>query len=552
MNAVPTHPVLRIEDLAVSYGGKPALHGVDLVVEPGETVAVVGASGSGKSTTAHAAIGLLPRGATVDRGRVRLGAEDVVGASDRTLARLRGSAVGFVPQDPTVSLDPVQTVGAQIAEALRVHRRAPREQTRRRVLEILARVGIDRPGLRATQYPHELSGGQRQRVLIGIATANEPRLVIADEATSGLDVTVQRRVLDQLEALTREQGAGVLLITHDLGVASDRADRVVVLEAGRIVEQGPTDQVLGAPSHAYTRRLFDSAPSLAATTAAARTAERELERTTPRPLLEVRGLARTFTTRSAVGGPREITAVDGVDLDVPTGRTFALVGESGSGKTTTARIVAGFERASAGSVVLHPRGDGGQVLTPDGREARRAFRRRVQFVHQNPFASLDPRFAVAEIIAEPLRSFRIGTKAERRARVLELLDAVHLPAEVAARRPTELSGGQRQRVAIARALALRPDLVILDEAVSALDVLVQRQVLDVLDELQRESGVSYLFITHDLAVVRLVAHEVGVLRNGRIVERGSVDRVFDAPEHEYTAELLRAIPGTRVRSPRPH
>ncbi len=537
--------LLTVEGLVVDYGrGPDATHAVDGVgfeLHEGETLALVGASGSGKSTTAHAIIGLLPEGAKVVGGRISVAGNEILTLRERERARLRGSVIGLVPQDPTVSLDPVQTIGRQIVEAIRLHQGLPRHAARAEALAVLERVGIDRPKLRLSQYPHELSGGQRQRVLIGIATVNGPRLVIADEATSGLDVTVQRRVLDQLDALTAEDGAAVLLITHDLGVAADRADAVVVLENGRVVESGPTARVLGDPQHPATRRLIESAPSLAS----ARDRPSRViaaEGTDASPLLTVEGLRKEFTLRGAIGRGEHIVAVDDVGFEIPRGQTYALVGESGSGKTTTGRIVAGFERPSGGSARID-----GELITGARGAALRGLRRRVQYVYQNPFASLDPRFAVHEIVAEPLRSFGIGTRAERRERALELLEAVHLPPALATRRPAQLSGGQRQRVAIARAIALEPQLVVLDEAVSALDVLVQRQVLELLAELQERLSVSYLFISHDLAVVRLVADEVGVLRAGRLVEHGPVDRVFDDPRHPYTRELLEAIPGTAAR-----
>ncbi|BDZ51418.1 ABC transporter ATP-binding protein [Frondihabitans sucicola] len=548
--------VVEVEGLSISYrterGLTEAVSDVSFRLQAGQTLAVVGGSGSGKSSTAHAIVGLLPENAVVTSGRITVAGHEVLRLSERRLARIRGSVVGLVPQDPTVSLDPVQTVGRQIVEALIVHGRQHRRVARAEAVRILERVGIDQPAVRFGQYPHELSGGQRQRVLIGIATACEPQLVIADEATSGLDVTVQKRVLDQLETLAAEQGTAVVLITHDLGVAADRSDAILVLDHGRIVEAGATPEVVRNPQHAVTRRLFDSAPSLAVRSAADRVEDRPSRNSVAAeahdrpPLIAVRDLRKEFTLSSAFGPKQRLLAVDGVDFRIPAGGTFALVGESGSGKSTTARIVAGFEKPTWGTVSVD-----GEIVSDLGAAGRRTFRSRVQFVHQNPFASLDPSFRVEDIVAEPLRSFRVGTPSDRKERAVELLAAVGLSADLARRRPAELSGGQRQRVAIARALAIEPELVILDEAVSALDVVVQREVLDLLAELRERLGVAYLFISHDLAVVRLVADTVGVLQHGRLVEQGAVERVFEAPETDYTRELLAAIPGTGSTLRRP-
>ncbi|MER6949529.1 ABC transporter ATP-binding protein [Nonomuraea sp. NPDC000554] len=509
--------LLEVDDLAVSYGGRRAVEGISFTVEPGEVVAVVGESGSGKTTTAHAVIGLLPSNGTIDRGRILLGGTDIATWSSRRMESVRGARIGLIPQDPSNSLDPVKTVGAQIGEVLRIHRRGDRRAIARRVLDLLARVGLPEPEVRARQYPHELSGGMRQRVLIAIAIALEPELVIADEPTSALDVTVQRRILDLVDDLRAEFGTAVLLVTHDLGVAAGRSDRLVVMRDGGIEEQGGTREVLAAPAAAYTRRLLDDAPALTA---------REF-RTPPdtEPVIVARDLVKEFRV-----GRRPFRAVDGVSFEVRRGSTHALVGESGSGKTTTARMVARFARPTRGTV------------TVAGAGADREFRRRVQLVYQNPYGSLDPRQSIAQIVEEPLRNFRLGDRDARRARVRDLVGRVALPPDVLGRRPHELSGGQRQRVAIARALALDPEVVVLDEAVSALDVTVQAQILDLLEELQRDLGLTYLFISHDLAVVRQISHTVSVMKKGRIVEFGTTQQVFTDPRHEYTRELLAAIP----------
>ncbi|WOF22783.1 ABC transporter ATP-binding protein [Microbacterium betulae] len=541
-------PVLRVEGLSVSYRrGRdlvPAVEDVSFSLSAGETVAIVGGSGSGKSTTAHAIVGLLARNAEIASGRIVVDGNEITALRERELARLRGRVVGLVPQDPTLSLDPVLTVGYQVAEALIVHRLARRAEARAQAVELLERVGIDRPELRFRQFPHQLSGGQRQRVLIAIAIAARPPLIVADEATSGLDVTVQARVLDQLADLARERGTATVLITHDLGVAADRADTVLVLERGRLVEHGPVDEVVTAPRHAYTRALFEAAPSIAArvgeTVKAPAPSEEALSAP---PIASVRDLRKDFVLRSEDGSREILRSVAGVSFDIVAGSTLAIVGESGSGKTTTARILGGFETATSGEVHVD-----GVDLHDGGPRERRELRRRVQFVFQSPYASLDPRFTVAQIVEEPLRSFRVGDRASRGRRVRELVDEVQLPADFADRRPGELSGGQRQRVAIARALALEPRLLILDEPVSALDVSVQRIILDLLAELQREQGLSYLFISHDLAVVRQIAHEAIVLRAGEVQERGTVEELFASPRTAYTRELLDAIPGRRLET----
>ncbi|MEV4107497.1 ABC transporter ATP-binding protein [Nonomuraea sp. NPDC049695] len=506
--------LLEVRDLAVSYDGRRAVESISFAVEPGEVVAVVGESGSGKSTTAHAVIGLLPANGAVDAGRILLGGADLATWSSKRMESVRGAQIGLIPQDPSSSLDPVKTVGAQIAEVLRIHRRGDRRAIRSRVVDLLARVGLPDPERRARQYPHELSGGMRQRVLIAIAIALEPRLIIADEPTSALDVTVQRRILDLIDDLRADSGTALLLVTHDLAVAAGRSDRLVVMKDGRIEEQGPTAEVLASPAAGYTKRLLNDAPALSASPF-------RDPPTDVGPAIVVRDLVKEF---------KGFRAVDGVSFEVARGTTHALVGESGSGKTTTARLVVRFAEPTSGTVSIAGAGEG------------RAFRRHVQLVHQNPYGSLDPRQSIGDIVEEPLRNFRLGDRAERRARVLDLLDRVALPQDVLTRRPRELSGGQRQRVAIARALAAGPEVVVLDEAVSALDVTVQAQILDLLEQLQRDLGLTYLFISHDLAVVRQISHTVSVMNKGSIVESGTTRQVFTDPRHEYTRELLAAIP----------
>jgi peptide/nickel transport system ATP-binding protein len=531
-------PVLAVRDLAVGYrirgGAARAVHGVSFDVAAGEVVAVVGESGSGKTTTAQAVIGLLAENGQVESGTIAVGGTDITGWGPRRLESVRGARIGLIPQDPNNSLNPVKTIGANLAEVLQIHRYGSKAAIRARVLELLERVGLPEPAVRARQYPHELSGGMKQRVLIAGAIALEPELIIADEPTSALDVTVQRRILDLLGDLQSELGTAVLLITHDLAVAADRADRILVMKDGRLVEQGPTAGLLAAPSTDYTRALLADAPSFAAP--AARTTTRELaERATAADhAIVVDHLVQEFPT----GRRRSFRAVDDVSFTVVRGTTHALVGESGSGKTTTARAVVGLQHPTAGRIAVE-----GHDVTGLRGAALRRFRRVTQLVYQNPFSSLDPRQSIAEIVGEPLRNFA-GTDRGRRGEVVaEAIDRVALPADVAGRRPAELSGGQRQRVAIARALVLQPQVLVLDEAVSALDVTVQAQILALLEQLQRDLGLTYLFISHDLAVVQQISDTVCVMQAGRIVEQGTTASVFGSPAHEYTAALLDAIPG---------
>lgn len=533
-------PVLSIRDLCVAFrsGGElvPAVSGVSIDVSAGETVAVVGESGSGKSTTAAAVNRLLADNAVVTGGSILFDGVDLAHLDENRMIALRGAGIGLVPQDPMTNLNPLMRIGHQIAEALEVHGRADRGGAAQRAIELLELVGIPRPEQRARQYPHEFSGGMRQRALIAMGLACRPRLLIADEPTSALDVTVQRRILDQLDSLTDQMGTAVFLITHDLALAAERADRIVVMRRGEVVEQGSSADLLANPRHDYTARLLAAAPSFRQTAPRRRPAPPEAATA---PLIEVRDLRREFPSRSRRrSGLDPVVAVDGVSFSIPRGQTVSLVGESGSGKSTTANLVLRLDELTSGSI----RFDGTDLGTL-GRSGMLAFRRRVQPVFQNPYASLDPRYTVEQSIVEPLRVHRIGTASLRRKKAAELLSQVALPAAMAHRYPHELSGGQRQRVAIARALALEPDLVVLDEAVSALDVLVQAQVLDLLAELQDRLGLSYLFISHDLAVVRMISDHVHVMQDGRIVESGTPERIFDDPQHPYTRELLAAIPG---------
>ncbi|MBF6173247.1 dipeptide ABC transporter ATP-binding protein [Nocardia blacklockiae] len=553
-------PLLDVRDLNVSFTADgreiPAVRGVNLSVYPGQTVAIVGESGSGKSTTAHAVLDLLPGTGKITSGSVLFEGKDLATASKRDIVAVRGRGIGFVPQDPMSNLNPVWKVGFQIRETLAANGIAKGKAARERVVELLAEAGMSDADRRVNQYPHEFSGGMRQRALIAIGLSCRPKLLIADEPTSALDVTVQRQILDHLAGLTAELGTAVLLITHDLGLAAERAEHLVVMYRGRVVESGPALRILREPQHLYTKKLVNSAPSLAsqrlssvrkraevreqAVRAAGQLAVEEAEfATATDDVVVVENLTKVFKIRgSAPWRSSSLTAVDDVSFRVRRGTTTAIVGESGSGKSTVAQMVLGLLEPTSGSVTF----DGREVAKLD-RAGALAFRRRVQPVFQDPYGSLDPMYSIYRTIEEPLRTHRIGTSKECEATVRELLEKVSLPASVMRRYPNELSGGQRQRVAIARALALSPEVVVCDEAVSALDVLVQAQILALLNELQAELGLSYLFITHDLAVVRQIADDVVVMREGKVVEAAATTEVFDNPASDYTRGLLAAIPG---------
>ena len=540
-SAPAREPVLTIRDLTVTFttsrGAVEAVRNVSLDVAAGETVAIVGESGSGKSTLASSVNRLLAENGRIASGTITIGDLDITAASEKAMTAIRGNRIGMVPQDPMTNLNPVMRIGAQIVEALEVHGRARGQAAKDEAIKLLDQAGISDPGARFSQYPHEFSGGMRQRVLIAMALACRPEVLLADEPTSALDVTVQRLVLDQMGQLASEMGAAVLLITHDLALAAERADRVAVMYRGQIVETGPAAQVVTNPEHEYTRRLLAAAPGMASAKVAPALPV-GADGAEPEVLLQVTGAVKKYRIR----GRREpLMAVDGVDLTVTRGQTVAIVGESGSGKSTTARLALRLEQADGGTV----RYRGADVSRLRGKELL-AFRRAVQPVFQNPYASLDPRYTIGQVIAEPLRVHKIGDAASRRKDVAELLDKVALPGSFADRHPHELSGGQRQRVAIARAMALNPQLVVMDEAVSALDVLVQEQILELMVSLQRELGLSYLFISHDLAVVRQVSHLVYVMRAGKVVESGDPDTIFRSPREEYTRQLIAAIPGQNL------
>ncbi|NYA45855.1 ABC transporter ATP-binding protein [Serratia fonticola] len=522
-------PLLELDNVSIAYSNQRVVHNVSFTIQPGEVVALVGESGSGKTTTAQSIIGLLAENGRLEQGAIRLNGTDITHWTPRQLDAVRGAQISLIPQDPASSLNPVKTIGEQVAEIINIHQRLPRKLVQLRVVELLTRVGLTHPELRARQYPHELSGGMKQRVLIAIAIALRPALIIADEPTSALDVTVQKRILDMIDELRQEFGTAVLFVTHDLGVAAERADRLLVFRQGRVQEQGQTAAVLQAPTHEYTRRLFADVPSLASV--APPIIVRKAE-----PAIVVNELVKDF--RFAGRGGQAFRALDRVSFSVQRGTTHALVGESGSGKTTLARCLLGFQRPDAGQIII----DGVDFTRLKG-EALRQFRRRIQLVYQNPFASLDPAQTLYQTIEEPLLNFEPVAKAERYRRVRELFERVALPAELLTRKPRELSGGQRQRVAIARALILQPRVLVLDEATSALDVTVQAQILRLLEQLQQELGLTYLFISHDLATVRQISHSVSVLCRGQQVDAGTTAEVFARPGSDYTRQLIAAIPG---------
>jgi peptide/nickel transport system ATP-binding protein len=518
-------PLLDVQHLSVRFGATTAVSDVSFAVEPGECLAIVGESGSGKSVTARSLLGLAGANARVQAARLRYDDTDILDASPRRLRTLRGAEIGLVSQGALVALDPLRPVGREIADALRLHTTLGPQQRQRRVVELLAEAGVPEPVLRASQRPDELSGGLRQRAIIASAVALRPRLLIADEPTTALDTTVQAGILELLDRL-RAEGTAILLISHDLAVVSRLASRIAVMRRGLIVESGSTAEVLSAPQHPYTRELIAAVPterprgSRLTDAPAAPTASVERE-----TVLAARALTRRFGQR---------LAVDDVGFTLERGRTLGVVGESGSGKTTVARLALALTRPDSGDVELL-----GRPWSSVPERERRGRRPRIGGIYQDALSSFDPRYTVGRILADALshgRSRRVGDG------VAELLQQVGLDPALAQRRPRSLSGGQQQRVAIARALAPRPDILVCDEPVSNLDVLVQAQVLDLLDDLQREHGLAYLFISHDLGVVRHMSDEVLVMREGRIVESGPTEEVFASPRDEYTRTLLAAAP----------
>lgn len=541
-------PLLEVEDLRITFesstGVVEAVRDFDLTIYPGQKVAIVGESGSGKSTSAMAVLGLLPGTGKVTQGSIKLRGEELTGLDEKGWQKIRGNRIGLVPQDPMSNLNPVWRIGTQVEESLKANNIVEGSERHQRVIELLEHAGLPDAERRSKQFPHEFSGGMRQRALIAMGLAAEPELLIADEPTSALDVTVQKRILDHLEKLTQESQTALLFITHDLGLAAERADHLLVMHRGRVVERGPSLEILRDPKHPYTRRLVDAAPSLAAARTHAASSGEDAAAVETKPedvVIRVENLVKEFDVRGQKADKKTLRAVDDVSFDVRRGTTLALVGESGSGKSTVANMVLSLLEPTSGTVYFE-----GRDISGLSRKELFDVRRKMQVVFQNPYGSLDPMYSIYRCIEEPLRLHKVGNRKQREARVAELLDLVQMPRSAMRRYPNELSGGQRQRIAIARAMALDPEVIVLDEAVSALDVLVQDQILTLLKGLQQEMDLSYLFITHDLAVVRETADDIVVMRQGKAVEQGAADRIFDNPQDEYTRNLINSVPGLHI------
>jgi peptide/nickel transport system ATP-binding protein len=545
-------PVLSVENLTTSFktpeGWKAVIRDISLHVDAGETVAIVGESGSGKSVTALSTMRLLPPGRSRSEGRILLDGTDLLKVSEAEMRKVRGGSIGMIFQEPMTSLNPVFTIGNQIAEALVLHRGLSWSQAEAETLRLMERVRIPAAKARLHEYPHKFSGGMRQRVMIAMALACRPKLLIADEPTTALDVTIQAEILHLLRELQREENMGVLFITHDMGVVAEIADRTVVMFRGDMVETGGTGEIFAAPTATYTRSLLASIPRLGTMGAAvapkrfpevdASTGEatdgREMNpvAATVPPILKVDNLAVRFDLPNG-----RVHAVEDVSFDLRPGETLSLVGESGCGKSTTGRAIIRLLTPSAGSIVID-----GQDVTKAGTRELRTMRRNSQMIFQDPFASLNPRITVGSAIAEPMLAHGLMGRKDAKARVAELLEQVGLSAAMADRHPHEFSGGQRQRISIARALALDPKFIVADEAVSALDVSVKAQVSNLLLDLQEKRGLAYLFISHDMAVVERMSHRVAVMFLGEIVEIGPRAAIFDNPQHPYTRRLISAVP----------
>ena len=542
-------PVLSVRNLVVEFPFRHdvfrAVDDISFDIQPGEVLGVVGESGAGKSMTGAAVIGLIEPPGRISSGEIWLKGRRIDNLPEDDKQALRGKRIGMVFQDPLTSLNPLYTVGHQLVETIRRHLPLDEQQARQRAIDLLVEAGIPRAAERIDAYPHQFSGGMRQRVVIALAIAAEPELIIADEPTSALDVSVQAQIIKVLKKLCSSHGAAVMLITHDMGVIAETADRMVVMHLGKIVETGSVGDIIKRPRQPYTINLINAIPSIKrrhidAAVAAAAVSEPPAEA----PLIAVEGLVREFDLssggilRSVLPGRREtVRAVNDVTFSIPRGKTYGLVGESGSGKSTCAKMLVGLLRPTAGKVLL----SGKDIW--DGREGAQQRRRRVQMIFQDPFASLNPRWRVGDIIAEPIRALRLASgRSEIEARVADLLQKVRLDPITMRKYPHEFSGGQRQRIAIARALSSRPEFIVCDEPTSALDVSVQAQVLDLMAALQQEFGLTYLLISHNLAVVRQMADQIGVLHSGVLVEQGPVDEVFEAPRADYTRMLLNSVP----------
>ncbi|NJJ03751.1 ABC transporter ATP-binding protein [Corynebacterium coyleae] len=547
-NTGAPEPLLEVTDLRITFesstGVVEAVRDFDMTIYPGQKVAIVGESGSGKSTSAMAVLGLLPGTGKVTGGSIKLRGEELTNLDEKGWQKIRGNRIGLVPQDPMSNLNPVWRIGTQVEESLKANNIVEGSERHQRVIELLEHAGLPDAERRAGQFPHEFSGGMRQRALIAMGLAANPELLIADEPTSALDVTVQKRILDHLEMLTQESQTALLFITHDLGLAAERADHLLVMHRGRVVERGPSLDILRNPKHPYTRRLVNAAPSLAAarTHAALKDEDVTVAETKPEDVvIRVDNLVKEFDVRGQKGAKKTLRAVDEVSFDLRRGTTLALVGESGSGKSTVANMALSLLEPTSGTVYFE-----GRDISELNRKELFNLRRKMQVVFQNPYGSLDPMYSIYRCIEEPLRLHKVGSRKERDARVAELLDMVQMPRSAMRRYPNELSGGQRQRIAIARAMALGPEVIVLDEAVSALDVLVQDQILQLLKGLQADMNLSYLFITHDLAVVRETADDIVVMRQGKVVEQGPADAIFADPQADYTRNLIDSVPGLHI------
>ena len=527
-----TNPILVVEQLSVTFNHRQTVvDDISFAIYPGETFALVGESGSGKSLTALSVLGLLPTNARLKADVIKLQDDDLLKRSEFELCKIRGRRIGFIFQDPMSSLNPVMTIGSQIEEVLKIHFNLPKAVAKQRVLELLSQVELPEPLQRIKAYPHQLSGGQRQRVMIAIALAGKPDLLIADEPTTSLDVTIQAQILDLLKTIQQQTGMALWLISHDLALVSSIADRVAVMQQGKIVETGVTSEFFNQPKHPYTRKLLDALPTM-------QSCLNHCIEEKP-PLLQVSDFYCYYPIRKGIFKRvvDVVRAVDGVSFEIQQGKTLALVGESGCGKTTLGKSLLNLIPGS-GKVVIN-----GVELNGLTGEALRQQRANIQIVFQDPFSSMNPRMLVGDIIAEGIRALHPELNSEqRKASVKQLLQQVDLPEDSALRYPHEFSGGQRQRICIARALAVEPKLIVCDEPTSALDVSVQAQIIQLLKTLQQEKGVSYLFITHDLAVVAEIADDVAVMYQGKIIEQGSVAEVLTQPKHAYTKKLLAAVP----------
>ncbi len=545
-------PLLSVQDLTIGFGkGPDVVRNVSFDVAPGETLALVGESGSGKTVTCRGILRILPRIAQIRSGKITLqgrsGGLELTSISERRMRDVRGDAVSMIFQEPMRSLSPLHKIGNQVSEVLWLHKGASESEAKRQVLETFERVGFPDPERAYGSYPFEMSGGMRQRAMIAMAMVSKPDLLIADEPTTALDVTTQAQVLGLMKDLQRDTGMAMVLVTHDLGVVANMAEQVVVMNKGRVMEAGPADLVLGGPAHPYTQQLFDAAPAIP-----------EVAKVAP-PLpeddliLQLNSVSKTYTMRSQSAWKPDVLihACRGVDLNLPRGKTLAIVGESGSGKTTAARIALGAEPPDAGGEVLFR-------ATPESapiavhkmnRAARTAFQKQAQMVFQDPYSSLSPRMRLLDAMTEPLDIHDIGTKAERRDRAAAMLREVGMNPDMLLRYPHAFSGGQRQRLSVARALMLDPALLVCDEPTSALDVSVQEQILTLLEEIRDEMNLSYLFISHDLAVVARIADEVAVMRQGLVVEQAPPDTLFYNPQHPYTKALIAAQPEPDINRP---